>query len=136
MPKLKTGRHVGVESTSLISQLSGTSEQVYAFVLAYRLSVKVPEDLLGVMPVIYFKGEGGPPDAEPYRSGFLVQDVLLGRAGWTPDEISEFRQWLHTNEQLIAALAADFHAVDEAIRKSPLWDSELITDKPETAAPN
>jgi hypothetical protein len=136
MPKLKSGRHVGVGAEDLVRQLSGTSEQVYAFVLAYRLSVRKPEDLLGIMPVVYYRGEGGPPDAEPYRSGFLVQDVLSGKAGWTPDEISEFRQWLETNEQLVATLTADFRAVEEAIRKSPLWDSELITDKPETTTPN
>lgn len=78
MPKLKSGRHFGLEPRSLEDgATTGTSEQMYAFILAYRLKVKTPEDICDFLPVIYFKeGEGEPPNAPAYRSGFLVRDVL------------------------------------------------------------
>lgn len=130
MPKLKSGRHVGVESSTLLNAVKfGTPEEIYFFVLAYRLSVKGPEDICQILPIIYFEeGQGEPPNAPMYRSGFLVQDVLAGKAGWTAEEISEFDLWLKKNEQLNAWLLANFQEIDEAIKNSLLWNSEFMTD--------
>lgn len=131
MPKLKSGRHVGIEPSSLLNAVKfGTPEEIYIFVLTYRLSVKGPEDICQILPVIYFEeGQGEPPNAPKYRSGFLVQDVLTGKAGWTAEEISEFYLWMKENEQLNAWLLANFQEIDEAIKSSLLWGSEFITDE-------
>lgn len=130
MPQLKSGRRFGLEPRSLADgATTGTSEQMYAFVLTYRLEVHTPEDLCGFLPVIYFKeGEGDPPNAPAYRSGFYVTDVLEGKAGWSEDEIDELKAWLAGNEQLKAWLKKNFVEVDLAIRNSPLWNSEFMND--------
>ncbi len=130
MPKLKSGRHFGLEPRSLaVGATTGTSAQMYAFVIAYRLEVQTPADLANFLPVIYFKeGEGEPPNAPMYRSGFLVKDVLAGKANWSIDEVEELRLWLETNESLKAWLTENFAEVDREIRNSPLWKSEFMQD--------
>lgn len=137
MPKLKSGRHIGVEPTSLLNAVKfGTPEEIYFFVLTYRLSVKGPRDICQILPVIYFEeGAGEPPNAPMYRSGFLVQDVLAEKAGWAAEEISEFDLWLKHNEPLNDWLLKNFQEIDEAIKNSLLWESELITDEPESEVP-
>jgi hypothetical protein len=134
MPKLKSGRHVGLEPRSLLNAVKfGTPEEIYFFVLTYRLSVHGPEDICQILPVIYFEhGQGEPPNAPKYRSGFLVQDVLSGKAGWATEEISEFDLWLKENEPLNAWLSANFQEIDEAIKNSLLWNSEFMTDDKES----
>jgi hypothetical protein len=134
MPKLKSGRHVGVEPASLLNTVKfGSPEEIYSFVLTYRLSVHGPEDICQILPVIYFEdGNGEPPNAPMYRSGFSVQDVLSGKAGWTSEEISEFDLWLKENKQLNAWLASNYKEIDEAIKSSLLWNSKFITDGKET----
>ena len=130
MPKLKSGRHFGLEPRSLTSgATTGSSTQMYAFIVAYRLEVQTPDDLANFLPVIYFKeGEGEPPNAPMYRSGFLVKDVLSGKADWSSDEIEELKLWLKTNEALKEWLNANFTEVDREIRNSPLWNSEFMQD--------
>lgn len=130
MPKLKSGRHFGLEPRSLAAgATTGTSPQMYAFIVAYRLEVRTPDDLANFMPVIYFKeGEGEPPNAPMYRSGFLVKDVLAGKAEWSSDEIEELKLWLKTNEPLRDWLKANFTEIDLEIRNSALWNSEFMQD--------
>jgi hypothetical protein len=130
MPKLRSGRHFGLETVNLAEGArTGTNEQMYAFVVAYRLSVSKPQDLCQFLPVIYFKeGEGEPPNAPMYRSEFLVKNVVEGKAGWSPEEIEELQQWLLTNEDLQSWLEVNFEEINEAIKNSPLWDSELMSD--------
>lgn len=133
MPQLKSGRHVGIQPQSFVDQINnGTDVNVYAFILAYRFSVHKPADLRNFLMVVYFKeDQGTPPNAPAYHSGFLVRDVLDGKAGWSDEEIEEFRNWLDTNEALNALLTQDFNEINEAIQKSIIWTSEFITDEPE-----
>lgn len=128
MPKLRSGRHFALEQrTSLESAMASSSEEVYALVLLYRLEVKKPEDLALFLPVVYFEeGKGEPPNAPKYRSGFLVMDVLDGKAGWTADESEELMSWIKDNEPLKAVLNKKFAEIDLAIRNSPLWDSDFM----------
>lgn len=128
MPKLRSGRHFGLEPSSLAdAAFTGTDEQIYAFVIAYRLEVRTPADLAAFMPVIYFEeGQGKPPDAPTYRSGFRVRDVLKGGAGWTSDEIDELGAWLKNDERLAVWLECHFDEIDHAISNSPLWNSALM----------
>jgi hypothetical protein len=130
MPKLKSGRHFGLAPSNLAhAATSGTPEQMYAFALTYRLEVKKPEDLCNFLPVIYYKeGEGEPPKAPAYDSGFLVMHVLDGKAGWSEDEINELRKWLSENKKLQDFLEKNFNEIDLAIKNSPLWRSEFMRD--------
>lgn len=138
MPKLKSGRHIGVEPARLLDAVKfGTPEEIYFIVLTYRLSVRGPEDIRQILPVIYFDQEKGePPDAPMYRSGFMVKDVLAGKAGWDADEISEFDSWLKQDKALNAWLSKNFKEIDQAIKSSLLWNSEFITDEPERGVPD
>lgn len=133
MPKLKSGRHIGVEPARILDAVKfGSPEEIYFFVLTYRLSVRGPEDIRQILPVIYFDQEKcEPPNAPMYRSGSMVKDVLAGKAGWDADEISEFDSWLKQDKALNAWLLKNFKEIDQAIKSSLLWDSEFITDEPE-----
>ncbi len=130
MPKLKSGRQFGLEQRSLAAgATTGTSEQMYAFVVAYRLEVQKPADLAMFLPVIYFKADKGePPNAPAYRSGHLVRDVLAGNAGWSEDEIEELKSWLNTNVPLMNWLNENFAEINREIQSSPLWSSEFMRD--------
>jgi len=136
MPQLSTGRQVGVMAHALIDHVTqGTDVSVYAFIVAYRLSVQEAAHLRNLLPVIYFReNEGTPPNAPAYRSGFLVQDVLAGRAGWSESETEEFKAWLEANESLNTWLAENFDEINQAIQSSLIWQSEFVTDEPEVGA--
>jgi hypothetical protein len=124
MPKLKSGRHIAVESPDLAEKLkSGTSDEIYSLVVLYRLNVRTPEDIIPLLSVVYFKEQGDPPRS-PFRSGFLIQDVLEGKSEWAPEEISEFREWLDGNQKLKAAVAVEFEEINKAIKDSLVWDSD------------
>ena len=130
MPKLKSGRNFGLEQRSLaVEATTGTSEQMYAFVVAYRLEVHKQEDLAKFLPVIYFiTDEGEPPNAPSYRSGYLVKDVLAGEAGWSEEEVEELKSWLSTDVPLKKWLDENFAEINREIQNSPLWNSELMQD--------
>jgi hypothetical protein len=124
MPKLKSGRHFAVESPDLAEKLkSGTSDEIYSLVVLYRMNVRKPEDIIPLLSVVYFKEQGDPPGS-PYRSGFLIRDILEGKAKWTREEITEFRGWLDGNKKLKAAVAAEFVEINKAIEDSLVWDSD------------
>ena len=127
MPQLSSGRRVGLLVDALIDNFTqGTDERVYEFIVAYRLSVTKPEHLRDFLPVVYYKqDQGNPPNAPAYNSGFLVMDVLAGKAGWSDVEIAEFRHWLKVNEYVNAALAENFEAIHQAIQDNSIWNSEL-----------
>lgn len=121
MPRLVTGRHVAVMVLRLIDYVAfGTDVNVYEFVAAFRQSVHEPSDIRALLPVVYFEEcQGYPPDAPAYVSGFLVQDVLSGKAGWSLEEIYEFRTWLEGNDLLTAWLTQNFDAISAAVQMSP-----------------
>ena len=55
MPKLKSGRHIGVEPVSLLDAIKyGTQEEIYFFSVTYRLTINKHEDIRQTLPVIYF----------------------------------------------------------------------------------
>lgn len=136
MPQLNTGRHVGVMAHTLIDHVTqGTDASVYAFIVAYRLSVQEAAHLRNLLPVVYFKEvQGIPPNAPAYSSGFLVQDVLAGKAGWLLSEVDEFKTWLESNEPLNNWLTENFAAINQAIQSSIIWQSEFVTNEPESGA--
>lgn len=138
MPLLSSGRHVAVEPVDLAEFVKfGTDVQVLAFITAYRLQVREPRDIANAFPVFYFKdGEGIPPNAPTYPSGYSVAEVLAGDAGWTEQEISDFTKWLADDPALNCLLRETFNEVHQAIVASPLWDSELMTDEPERGLRN
>ncbi len=130
MPKLKSGRHFALETKSFADRAAkGSDAEMYAFALMYRFQVHGPDDSARFLPVLYFKeGEGEPPDAPVYRSGFTVGDIVDGNAGWSKDEIEELQAWIAKDENVQDWLRKDFEATDLAIRKSPLWESEFMND--------
>jgi len=121
---------VALELRSIASLAAeGADEQLYSFIVTYRLTVAAPSDLVQYLPVIYFDAESGiPPDCPRFDSGYLVRDVLSGAAGWTQEEIDEFRAWLDGNDALIEWVAQEFVAVDQAIKTSRYWQSELARE--------
>lgn len=129
MPRLLTGRHVAILVLRLIDYVAfGTDVNVYAFVAAFRQSVREPSDIRVLLPVLYFEeDQGDPPDAPAYASGFLVQDVLSGKAGWSSEEIREFRMWLDANDLLAAWLIENFDAINAAVQMSPAWQTAPAT---------
>jgi hypothetical protein len=130
MPQLKSGRHVGISASPLLDLLkTGTPESVTFAIMAYRTQVSSPQKLRDYLTVGYFReGEGGPPKAQSYNSGFLVKDVLEGKAGWSDEEVAEFINWLDTNPGINDFLAREFEALNVAIRDSLVWDTPLWTD--------
>ncbi len=115
----------------------GIDNEVYALIVAYRLAVKRPDDLRGLLQVAYFReGLGVPPNAPNYASGFSVQEVLDGEAGWSGDDIEDFRSWLQSDAAVNALLRETFDAIEDAIQKSLVWSAELVTDEPECGTKN
>ena len=106
MPQLASGRRVAVAPIPLLDRIKfGTDDRVYAFIVAYRLEVRRPSDLRPLLPVVYFK-EGQPmaPGAPTEDSGHTVRSVLAGDAGWSDEEIREFKNWLEVDVALNAWL--------------------------------
>lgn len=130
MPKLTSGRCVGVEVTPLAKHASeGADEHIYAFIVDYRLKIQQPSDLRNLLAVLYYKDSlDEPPKAPSYRSGHLVQDVLAGRADWSPSEIEEFKTWLETDRAVNVCMTEQFDAINAAIRNSPVWKSDFMLD--------
>ena len=133
MPMLSSGRHVAVEMHSLAERIRyGEDHLVYGLILMYRLSVSQPTDLYPTLPVVYFRdGEGTPPDAPRYRSGYTVAQVLAGEADWSAEEIAEFRTWLETDPRFLAWLHQTFAENETAIRESIALDGDIQDEEDE-----
>jgi hypothetical protein len=55
-----TGRFVAL--VTLVDRARvGTEDQVFAFMVAYRLEIRQPGDLCNVLPVLYYKDDQGVP---------------------------------------------------------------------------
>jgi len=130
MPQLKSGRHVGFTAGPLINKIKvGTDVEVSAVIMAYRLAVSSARQLVDYLTVVYFReGEGEPPNAPKYNSGFQIKDVREGKAGWSQDEIDEFDHWLKTEPRFQTWLLNEFEMINKAIRESKVWDTPLWTD--------
>lgn len=127
MPQLKSGRHVGLSARAYLNALtSGPDESQYFAIVALRLNVPSPEALRDHLIVGYFvEGEGTPPNAPCYHSGYSVADVLNGCWDWSADEIAEFRIFLNS-EPHIAWRQAQFDELNQAIENSSVWASQLM----------
>jgi hypothetical protein len=133
MPCLNSGRQFALGRPSLIDRLKfGTDAEIYALMIAYRLEVAQPQDLVSYLPVVYFRTEEGmPPNAPRYLSGHTVRAVLDGKAGWSESELVELQQWLRSDAAIRSWVEGLFAEVNDIIRSSPIWSSGLVTDEPE-----
>jgi hypothetical protein len=130
MPQLKSGRHVGFSASPILDKINfGTDVETSALIMTYRLAISSPQQLIGFLSVAYFReGQGEPPNAPAYNSGFMIKDALDGKAGWSQEEVDEFDLWLKTDPKFQIWLAKEYDTVNKAIQKSLVWDTPLWTD--------
>lgn len=127
MPQLKSGRHVALSASPYLDALaSEKDESRYFAMVALRVHAGSPRALRDHLVIGYFvAGQGTPPNAPSYNSGYCVADVLEGRSDWSLDEVEEFRQFL--DEPRIGGwLQAQFDEIDDAITNNPVWGSNLL----------
>lgn len=121
MPQLKSGRHVALSATRYLDALSFGSAEVKLFaIVALRIHAPSPQALCDHLLIEYFReGEGTPPDAPSFDSGYCVADVLEGRAGWRPDEVDELRRILD-EPRFRGWLQGQFDEIERAIHHDPV----------------
>jgi hypothetical protein len=131
MPQLRSGRHVALSAGPYLDALaSGSDESKYFSVVALRLNSATPEALLKHLVVAYFvEGEGSPPHAPSYDSGYCVSDILEGLSDWSPDEVEEFREFLTSEPRFKPWLQAQFEELNQAIKDNPVWGSDLLDNE-------
>lgn len=131
MPQLKSGRHVALSISPYFDALiHGPDESKYFAVVALRLNAATPDALRDHLVVDYFvEGEGTPPDAPSYNSGYCVADVLEGRSDWTPEEVAEFRAFLSSEPRFGPWLQAQFEELDQAIQGNSVWEADLLANE-------
>lgn len=127
MPQLKSGRHVAISASPYLDALlDGNDASRYFAIVALRLNAGSPAALRDHLVVGYFReGQGTPPDAPSYNSGYCVGDILAGHSDWQPDEVEEFRQFLE-EPRVTAWLQGEFAELDRTIRENPVWASDLL----------
>lgn len=98
-------------------------------IVALRVHANTPRALRDQLVSGYcIEGQGTPPNAPSYDSGFCVADVLEGRTDWSPDEVEEFRRFL--DEPRIGAwLQVQYDEIDDAIRNNAVWGSQLANEE-------
>ncbi|MGA0588856.1 hypothetical protein ACO2Q2_17305 [Dyella sp. KRB-257] len=135
MPQLKSGRHVALSASPYLEALTtGPDESKYFAIVALRLNITTPEALRDHLVVGYFvEGEGTPPNAPSYNSGYCVADVLEGRSDWSADEVEEFRAFLTSAPHIAVWLQAQFDELNQAIQDNAVWGSQLLDND---VAPN
>lgn len=129
MPQLKSGRHIALSASPYLDALSSEKDESrYFAILALRLHANSPQALRDHLVIGYFvEGQGTPPDAPSYNSGYCVADVLEGRSDWSADEVEEFRQFL--DEPRIGDwLQTQFDEIDDAIKNNPVWGSAPLAN--------
>lgn len=130
MPQLSSGRHVALSASPYLDALRAEhDESKYFAVVALRLHAGTPQALRDQLVVGYFvEGQGTPPDAPAYNSGYCLADVLEGRTDWSPDEVDDLRQFVEHDPRFGPWLQARFDEINEAIRDNPVWGSELLVN--------
>lgn len=130
MPQLSSGRHVALSASPYLDAVaSEKDESKYFAIVALRLHASTREALRDHLVIGYFvEGQGTPPNAPTYNSGYALGDVLEGRTDWRPDEVDDLREFVERNPRFQPWLQAEFAAIDEAIRTSPVWASGLLAD--------
>lgn len=128
MPKLSSGRCVGIEQTSLRNLLDGKSDpQVLYIVVGFRQQIRNAADLLQFCRVLNIveDANGRVPGSEK-RTGFTVRDVQEGSAGWSESEVAEFSSWLAKNTAVQQWLQEEFTAIQSTIESHPIWKSDFM----------
>ena len=128
MPKLSSGRDFALIAPYFAENIKELSnEEAYLLILRLRLEIPSPKELLSYLSIEYFDPEDkGPPHGRTIPSGYLVRDLALGNTDWSSHEITEFNSWQMENSALNQWLIEKYSEINEAIRNSPLWNSELI----------
>lgn len=128
MPKLSSGRCVGLDRTSPRHLLAtGSEAQVLWLIGAFRLKVRKPVDLRQFCQVLYYDDVAGTsPDDSSRRAGLSVLDVQSGESDWSQNEVEEFVSWMDSNTVLNDWLAMEFKSIDEEIKMHRLWNSDFI----------
>ena len=129
MPQLRSGRHVALSISPYLDALaSGPDESRYFATVALRLNTSTPAALRDHVVIGYFvEGEGTPPNAPSYNSGYCVADILEGRSDWSAEEVTGFRSHL-AEPRFEAWLQAQFEDLDEALRNNRVWSADLMTN--------
>jgi hypothetical protein len=132
MPRLSSGRHVGVTIDWIRKALGRvTNEQALAIIVDYRLRVREASDLRSFGRVFYLDAPpGGIAEPQARYSGHLVRDIEAGRADWSPDEIREFLEWVARDQTFNVGVEAEFGLTHVAITSHPLWTSSLMLGDP------
>ena len=130
MPKLSSGRHLGIVPTNFVEAVTqGSDEQRSIAIMAFRLEVSTPQKLKPLFQIAYFReGEGEPPNAPRYLSGFTVGNILEGKSDWTDSEAREFAMWVESDARFIAWTQDHFDEINAAIKQNSVWQSPLWTD--------
>ncbi len=127
MPQLKSGRHVALTIEPLLDRLRyGDDCAIYGRIIAYRMRVSSPQDLVRLIDVgEYRAGEGTPPDAPCYFAGYTVGEVLDGHPDWTASEIEELREFVETAPRCQAWLEEQMRIIEGIIRDSLVWNDAV-----------
>jgi len=130
MPKLSTGRCVGIERTSPRHALStGNEAQALWLITAFRLKIRKPADLRQLCQVLYYdEAPGRSPDESARRAGLTVLDLESGESDWNQAEIEEFLCWMDSNATMKDWLESEYRAIDEEIKVHPLWNSDFMLE--------
>ena len=130
MPKLSSGRCVGLDRTSPRHALfSGNEAQVLWLIGALRLKIRKPADLRQLCQVLYYDDiPGTTPEETSRRAGLTVLDLESGESDWTKIEIDEFTSWMNENIALKEWLEIEYETIDEKIKTHPLWKSDFMLE--------
>lgn len=130
MPKLASGRQFALSADPLLDAIrEGTDTQRSFAIMAIRIHIPDARALRDKLTVGYYpEGDTDPPQGECSNSGFTVGGVLNGKAGWTDEELAEFKEWLLL-EHVQAWIQETWKQLDAAVRNNPVWLSSLWQDE-------
>ena len=125
MPMLSSGRHVGFSNEYIRITISeGSDEARSVAMIRFRRSVKSPDALRNETAVILYRDNQPPPQGEPYLAGYAAGEIFEGKTDWSPADIADLEAFFRT-DRARAWLQAEFDEIDELIKSSPVWQSEL-----------
>jgi len=113
MPILKSGRAVGIKPKNYVDEiLFDENGELAEITFGYRPQISSKDDLLGLLPVMYFDVENDNPIITSVRkSGFTFKEISAGADNWSSSEIDEFKQWTISNTELQKWLEKQFTAI-------------------------
>jgi len=123
MPRLPSGKHIGISSERLLRWAAGAD---FNNAMEFTMHIRTIDKMGHFIDVVYYRGaEDRPPNgAEPedaYLPGLKVSDVATSRCGWCEEDKDWFAEWL-TTPLFIAwfdALQTELH---EVLSARPLPD--------------